>query len=191
MDDVETLGGIYDYLIEDSYAPTNLDDLLRSKIVCSVSAFDKLMHDIIHAGIVAIYSGKRASTPKYLNEPIALRVVAQLDLAEDAPRKNILSQAIHDKLRAMSFQSPDKVAEGLSYIWPESRKWKLIATAMGEDEGTVRSTLTEIVTRRNAIAHEADAQAFRTTKRSIDRKLTGDFSRFLRQLGETIHELAR
>lgn len=64
MDDVETLGGIYDYLIEDSYAPTNLDDLLRSKIVCSVSAFDKLMHDIIHAGIVAIYSGKRASTPK-------------------------------------------------------------------------------------------------------------------------------
>ncbi|MCI3206207.1 hypothetical protein DBA20_14690 [Pandoraea capi] len=191
MDDVEAFAAFYDFLVENMRGQKSLDDLLRSKIVCSVSAFDKLMHDIIHIGIIDIYSGNRTSTPKYLDEPIPLGVVAQLKGVEDAPRSNIFSQTIRDKLRAMSFQHPDKVVDGLSYIWHEKRKWKKIASAMGEDEATVRVFLYEVVRRRNAIAHEADVHHFLQAKRPINREMATDFTRFMRRLGETIHELVR
>lgn len=189
MDDVDAMDSVYDYVLRNMRRPGNLDDLLRSKIVCSVSAFDRLLHDIIHTGIVNIYSGNRPSTPKYLDEPIPMRLVAQLNTSGNFPNDGVFAHAMRGKLRALSFQNPEKVADGLSYIWAENRKWQKIATAMGADESFVRSMLKEIVTRRNSIAHEADIGCFEKTKRPIDPKTTSDFTHFMRRLGETIHEL--
>ncbi|VVE29571.1 hypothetical protein PCO31010_03600 [Pandoraea commovens] len=64
MNDVDALTDIYDRLIENARATSSYDDLLRSKIVSSVSAFDKLLHDLIRIGMVEIYRGSRPTTPK-------------------------------------------------------------------------------------------------------------------------------
>ncbi|VVD94925.1 hypothetical protein PAQ31011_01836 [Pandoraea aquatica] len=189
MDDVDAMTVIHDYLAENKLRARSLDDVLRSKVVSSVSAFDRLLHDVIHTGMVDIYAGQRASTPKYLGETIPIGIVVRLKVAGDSPNDNVFSRTIQNKLRALSFQSPDKVADGLSYIWAENRKWQKIAAVMGEDETYVRATLETIVRRRNSIAHEADMDAEYKFKRSIDLQLTTDFARFIRKLGETIHGL--
>ncbi|APD11128.1 hypothetical protein UC34_03475 [Pandoraea vervacti] len=191
MDDVDALTSVYDYVRQNMPSNANADDLLRSKIVCSVSAFDKLMHDIIHTGIVEAYAGNRATTPKYLDEPIPLKIVARLDNAGESPRDTVFARSIRDKLRTLSFQHPEKVADGLSYIWPENRKWQRIAAAMGEEEKGVREMLKSIVQRRNAIAHEADLRSDDDVKQPISREGAVEAARFMRQLGETFHRLIR
>jgi len=50
------------------------DDLLRSQVVYAVSAFDKLIHDLVRIGMVQIFSGARPATAKYLSESI-LRII--------------------------------------------------------------------------------------------------------------------
>jgi len=191
MDDVDAMTRVHDYLAENKLRGRSLDDVLRSNVVSSVSALDRLLHDIIHTGMIDIYAGHRASTPKYLGETIPIGIVARLKVAGDSLNDNVFSRTIRNKLRALSFQSPDKVADGLSYIWAENRKWQKIAAVMGEDEAYVRATLETIVHRRNSIAHEADMDAEYKFKRSIDPQLTTDFARFIRKLGETIHGLVR
>ncbi|MFJ2992370.1 HEPN domain-containing protein [Pandoraea sp. NPDC087047] len=189
MNDADALTGIYDYLTENVRGPVSFDDLLRSKIVYSVSAFDKLLHDIIRIGMVDIFSGNRPSTPKFLNEPIPLKVVEQLRSPAAPPSEIVFAQTIREKLKTLSFQDPEKVADGLSYIWSENQKWQKISAEMGDDEKTVRTTLKLIVSRRNAIVHEADIDMSAEAKRPIDRQSAGDVTRFLRNLGETIHRL--
>ena len=132
------------------------DDLLRFQIVYSVSALDKLIHDIIRIGMIQIFTGKRPATSKYLSEKISMGAYVNLSLATIPPKEYYFEQEIINKLSIVAYQSPDKIADGLSYIWDEEHKWQRIATAMGMKEDKVRTQLKLIVDRRNKIAHEAD-----------------------------------
>lgn len=49
------LGVLYDNLSAIVPNPEQFDDLLRSQVVHAVSAFDKLMHDLIRIGMVKIF----------------------------------------------------------------------------------------------------------------------------------------
>lgn len=189
MNDVDALTGLYDYLSDTISAPISFDDLLRSKIVYAVSAFDKLIHDIIRIGMVEIYMGKRPPTPKFLSEPIPMSVVQQLTSLTTPPPEVIFSQAIRTKLKTLSFQDPEKVADGLSYIWPENQKWQKIAAEIGKDDKVTRTTLKVITTRRNAIVHEADIDPVSDLKLPISRIEANDVATFLREVGEAIHKL--
>lgn len=180
---------LYDYLVKTICNSANFDDLLRSKIVYAVSAFDKLMHDIICKGMVEIYVGKRPTTPKYLAEPIRLELVQQLNDATIPPPEVIFELAMRDKLKILSFQDPDKLADGLAYIWNEKQKWSKIANTIGNDEKNMRTKLKLIVARRNSIVHEADIDPVSETKRLISRGEVEDLGRFLRKVGEAIHAL--
>lgn len=189
MDETDALTGLYDYLVEEVKAPANFDDLLRSKIVYSVSAFDKLMHDTIRKGMVEIYKGNRSVTQKYLSEPIQMGIVNQLISTTTPPPEVIFEQAVRAKLKTLSFQDPDKIADGLSYIWAENQKWQKISAAMGQDEKTLRTTLKLIASRRNAIVHEADIDPVSDAKIPITRSEAKDIVDLLRQVGETIRSL--
>lgn len=189
MRDATALTEIYDYLKRTVVAPMSFDDLLRSKIVYSVSAFDKLMHDLIRGGMVQIYTGKRAPTPKYLAEPITLSVAQQLATTSTPPPEVIFEQAIQAKLKTLSFQDPDKLADGLSYIWKESQKWQRIAAGIGMPEKTARTTLRLIAVRRNAIVHEADMDPFTGSKLPITKAESDDVVSFLLNVANEICRL--
>lgn len=191
MGDADALTTLYDYLSGTVGGPLSFDDLLRSKFVYAVSAFDKLIHDIVRSGMVEIYTGARQPTAKYLAEPIPMAVAQQLITPATAPPEAVFEQTIRAKLKTLSFQDPDKVSDGLAYIWSENQKWQKIAAAIGADEKVTRTTLKVIATRRNSIVHEADIDPISETKLPISRGEVEGVATLLRNVGEAIYALTR
>lgn len=189
IQDADALAGVFEFLTNSIVGPMSFEDLLRSKVVYSVSAFDKLIHDLVRVGMVEIFLGRRPPTAKYNNEPISLQSAQQLESATTPPREFIFEQLVQAKLKLLSFQDPDKVADALSYIWPEQHKWQRIAYAIGTDEKTARTTLKLIVSRRNSIVHEADMDPATHTKLPITKLEADAVSSFLLSLGNAIGAL--
>jgi hypothetical protein len=79
------LGVLYNHLISTVAIPEQFDDLLRSQIVNAVSAFDKLMHDLIRIGMVRMFENQRPSTSKYLSETVAIQHLPALALGTVPP----------------------------------------------------------------------------------------------------------
>ena len=182
-------GSVYDFLKGAVGGPVNYDDILRFWIVNSVSAIDKLVHDLVRNGMVEIFSGLRTPTPKYLAEPVALSLVNQLMSSQTPPAVVVFEQSIRAKLKVLTFQDPDKVADGLSYIWGEGQKWQKIAAAIGMEDQPARVKLKLIVSRRNAIVHEADQDPITHEKLSISRAECADVADFLQKVGNAICDL--
>ena len=108
---------LYEYLEDSMNSPLSFDDLLRAQIVYSVSAFDKLIHDIIRIGMIEIFTGQRQATTQYLQESISIKTYNELTSSTMfPPKKYIFEQAVFNKLKTISYQEPEKVAQGLSYI---------------------------------------------------------------------------
>lgn len=189
MRDAASLTDIYDYLSKTVVVPISFDDLLRSKIVYSVSAFDKLIHDRIRIGMVEIYTGRRPPTSKYLAEPIPLATAQNLATTSTPPPEVIFEQTIQAKLKTLSFQDPDKLADGLSYVWGETQKWRAISMGIGMDEKVARTTLRLIATRRNAIVHEADMDPTTSEKLPITKTECDGVANFLLRVGTEISRL--
>src|SRR6266702_7263913 len=116
---VRDLATLYDYLCANLKTPMTFDDLLRFQIVYSVSALDKLIHDIIRIGMLRIFVGKRPVTNKYLSERISMSAYANLSAATIPPKEFYFEQEIISKLGTITYQSPENIADGLSYIWDE------------------------------------------------------------------------
>ncbi|MDF3822928.1 HEPN domain-containing protein [Leptospira sp. 96542] len=183
------LGILYAHLKETVTLPEPFDDLLRSQIVNAVSALDKLMHDLVRIGMVRIFEGLKPSTNKYLNEPIPIQYLPGLAAGAVPPPPVRFEEVIREKLSTQSFQDPEKIAGGLSYIWNENNKWLIIAQGLGVAEGEARRKLKLIVTRRNAIVHEADLDPVTNQKQSITQAEAKDISDFLLNLGNRICDL--
>lgn len=166
----------------------NFDDLLRAHLVYSLSAFDKLIHDLIKIGMVEIFLNRRPSTPKYLAEGISLEIHNRILSASIPPKEYYFENEIARKLSFLSFQDPNKVAEGLSFIWAHPHKWQLIADRMGEDQHTAKTTLKTIVARRNQIVHEADIDITTGRKYSIDQAEIETACDFILSCGRAIYD---
>ncbi len=184
IEEARNLTSLYDYLDNSITSPFSFDDLLRAQVVYAVSAFDKLIHDIVRIGMVQIFMGQRRATPKYLAESITIETHAQLISATIPPREYVFEQAIMRKLKAVSYQEPNKVADGLSYIWNERQKWQKIATNMAVPDSEARTTLKLIVDRRNVIVHESDIDPTTNQKYSISKDECTSITDFLEKCGE-------
>ena len=180
------LGALYDHLVNNVAIPNAFDDLLRSQLVYAVSAFDKLVHDLVRIGMVQAFAGARRPTEKYLNEGIQLRHLALLSPVSIPPPAVVFEQIVREKLSTLSFQDPNKLADGLSFIWPETQKWHVLAGALGMSDDDARTTLRLIATRRNAIVHEADLDPVTHNKQTITKQEAEDATSFLRRLGTEI-----
>lgn len=183
------LGGLYDHLSTLVTIQEQFDDLLRSQIVYAVSAFDKLMHDLIRIGIVQIFEGTRSPTGKYQNEGIPIQHLAQLMPGSTPPPAMRFEEIVREKLSTLSFQDPNKIVDGLSFIWNENQKWQHIARGLGMSDGDVKRKQKLIVTRRNAIVHEADLDPVSNVKQAITRDEAKQTSDFLLLLGDKIYDL--
>ncbi|WP_028054185.1 hypothetical protein [Sinorhizobium medicae] len=169
--------------------PFNVDDLLRGQIVTSMAAFDKLMHDLIRIGMVQIFSGQRAPTPKYLAEAIDMETHEAIKSATLPPPAIVFEQAIIRKLSRLSFQDPVKVADGLSLIWNEKQKWEKIGGVLGQPAKNLQTELKLIAQRRNAIVHESDMDPITGAKLVVDEHDTHRITSFLETCGKAIHSL--
>lgn len=146
------------------------DDLLRYQLVHIVSALDKLIHDLIISGMVESFVGLRPPTAKFVNEQIPVGVVQKLLHEEIPPKEYTFRELIAQKLKTISYQHPDKIAEGLSYIWDESHKWKKIAAHLDLSDNDLKKSLILLITRRNAIVHESDIDPISRKQNGISRE---------------------
>lgn len=165
----------------------NFDDLLRAHFVHAVSAFDKLLHDIIKIGMLEIFQERRQTTPKYLSEGISLEIHNKISKATIPPKEYYFESEVTKKLSYMSFQDPNKIADGLSLIWIEPHKWQVIANDMGVEMSKARTTLKTISTRRNQIVHEADINMATGKKYSIEKDETVNVANFILSCGTSIY----
>jgi hypothetical protein len=189
MEEAKSLTSLYEYLETSIKSPFSFDDLLRSQVVYSVSAFDKLMHDVIRVGMIEIFMGRRQSTPQYLAESISTSTYNELISATVPPKEYVFEQSIVKKLKTISYQSPEKVAEGLSYIWNEKQKWQKIAARMSLNDADARTRLKLIADRRNSIVHESDINPLTNQKYSISKTECQSMTNFLCECGEAIVDL--
>lgn len=188
----KAISDLYNYLTKQLGQNGHMaDDLLRAQMVYAVSAFDKLMHDLIRIGLIEIFEGKRPETAKYGNEPIQMQFINAIKNATIPPPVYYFEQAMLQKLKVMSFQEPNKVVDGLAFIWDESQKWQKIATALHYDEKSLKTDLKLIVERRNKIVHEADINVLDGSKLSIDTESSGKAISLLENLGTAIFNLVK
>jgi len=183
------LGVLYDHLSTTVPIPEQFDDLLRSQIVNAVSAFDKLMHDLIRIGMVRIFENLRPSTGKYLSETITIQHLPGLATGTVPPPAVRFEEIVREKLSRLTFQDPTKIADGLSYIWNENQKWQQISLGLGMTDEDAKRKQKLIVTRRNAIVHEADLDPVTNQKQPIARAEATDICNFLMTLGNRIFDL--
>jgi hypothetical protein len=143
------------------FATDALPDLLRASIVMLVSAIDAYFHAKIIAHVVRL-ANKGAHMPKALGkETISVKDFVK---ARQYKRKmTVVRNALNEKLGYQSLQSPEKVAKALAMIGV-SDFWRSVAKCMGAKEKAVTEGLTNIVKRRNRIAHEGDLSQSKKTR---------------------------
>lgn len=184
---VETL---YEYVKNQIVVSIDISDLLRWQWVQYVSSFDKFIHDIVRIGMLEIFLGKRAPTPKYKNFTIDLQTYKNMgnDLNSAAV---ILERYIVLKHSFLAFQDPQKVADALSFIWDEPDKWGKISALMCRDKNDCKTYLKNIVIRRNQIVHEGDCTDNFLTRQDIFQEDVLEIRRYILELGKSIYICVR
>lgn len=189
MVQAKDISALYDFLDGTVVVPHSFDDLLRSQLVYAVSAFDKLIHDLVRIGMVQIFTGNRPTTAKYLSEPVSMQAHIDIVQATMPPKEHIFEQALFRKFKIVSFQDPVKIGDGLSYIWNEPQKWQKIGAALGMSDAVVKTQLKLIADRRNAIVHEADIDPVTNIKIPIAKNDSESSLIFLQSCGNAIANL--
>ena len=185
IQDTRNTFALYDYLRNIVKPPYDYSDLLRWQWAQAVSALDKLIHDLIRVGMCDIFVGKRSSTAKFAGFFVTMEVY---DLMKNEPAlsENTIEQFVILKNKTCSYQDPDKIADGLSYIWGENHKWRRISEIMGMDERTVKTELKNISIRRNQIVHEGDYHLNFDNRQTIEKEDVEEVLNFIEAVGHAI-----
>ena len=190
MKDTRNVDVLYDYLHDYVVPPYDYSDLLRWQWVQSVSALDKLIHDLVRIGMRESFCGNRQITDKFNTFTINFSTYQQL---QKSPVSSaiIFEQYVTSKNKTLSFQDPDKISDGLAYIWAEKHKWQAISAQMEKSEADVRTELKNISIRRNQIVHEGDYVSPQLTRQTIEKADSDEVINFINQLGTAIYTLVR
>jgi RiboL-PSP-HEPN len=181
---------LYRYMTDHIRAPYAYEDLLRSQLVYAVSAFDKLIHDLVRIGMLQIFMGQRLATPAYLARTITIQTHGDLTGATFPPKEFLFQQEIVQQLSRSTFQDPDRIVEGLAHIWSATDKWAMVAKKFGSmSSADVRTRLKLIANRRNAIVHEADMDPLTNAKTPITAQECEQSVAFLLACGQAITNL--
>lgn len=190
MQDTRSNTALYDYVNKVMKPPMDYSDLLRLQWIQSVSALDKLIHDFVRVGMCQIFNGLRPATNKFNSFSIDIDV--HLEIASNPLDANrIFEQFIIGKFKSYSFQDPDKISDGLAYIWNEKHKWRSISSQMGIGEDTVKTELKNIATRRHQIVHEGDYILANLSRQNIEKVDVEEVMNFIEKIGDTIFNLVK
>lgn len=189
LDDSKQLRYLYAHCVEGLNFPGAYCDLLRMSVTYSMSALDKLIHDLVLYGMVETYMGRRHATRKFKSEGVSIQNHLELSNASIPPSEIIFEGIVKQKIGHLSFLDPEKMADALSLIWNQDHRWREIANAMGRKEQDVKTELRNIYKRRNAIVHEADKDPVTNAKMPLPLDDAERIENFIRDLGNAIYKL--
>jgi len=188
--DTRNSGVLYNYLNIVVHPPYDYSDLLRWQWAQSVSALDKLIHDLVRIGMLEIFQRLRPITPKFSAFTISIQSHMQM-VGNYNIAYNIFEQQIIHKHGFLSFQDPDKISDALSHIWTEPHKWAVLATQIGTTEPLIRTQLKNISIRRNQIVHEGDYSSNLLQRQPIFESDVIDVLDFISSIGEVIYNAVK
>ncbi len=183
---VKELDALFIHLKDNLHLPNDLTDILRAEWVYSVSAMDKLIHELIRIGMIEAFQGRRVRTNKFSAFGVTTNTLTSSLTGTVPPPEYWFEQEIIERHKTLAFQAPEKIAEALSLIWDEQHKWQTLATAIGLDQSTLTTKLKTIVSRRNQIVHEADLDLATAVRNNIDKTDIDDVVAFIEKLSEAI-----
>lgn len=183
---VKELDALYIHLKDTLHLPNDLTDLLRAEWVYTVSAMDKLIHELVRIGMIEAFQGRRKKTSKFLSFGVSTNTLTTTLSTSVPPPEYWFEQEVIERHKALSFQAPEKIADALSLIWDEQYKWQVLATATGITQAVLTTKLKTIISRRNQIVHEADLDLLSGVRNSIDKSDIDDVVPFIENLSEKI-----
>lgn len=182
----------YDYLNNQVKPPYDISDLLRWQWTQSVSALDKLIHDLVKIGLTQEYLNTRQRTDRFLGFSVPMVIHTKIELETNISLKVLIyQQFITERLSCESYQDPNKIAEALSFIWDEPHKWQKISAEINMSETDTKTKLKSIIVRRNQIVHAGDYIDVSQPKQDINKSDVDDVCKFIFKLGEAIFNLVK
>jgi hypothetical protein len=187
---IKELDALYVYLTDVVRIPSDLSDLLRAQWVYAVSALDKLIHELIRIGMLEAFHGNRVRTSKFMAFGLSLDThyaIVNTTPTTLPPAEYWFEQEIVNRHKALSFQDPVKIADGLSLVWDEKHKWQRIAVALSLSHEDLTTRLKNIVARRNQIVHESDLDLLNGQRNAISKADTDFVTTFIEQIATEIY----
>ncbi len=89
LNDSRQLRYLYKHCVEDLNLPGSYCDLLRMSVTYSMSALDKLIHDLVVYGMVETYTGRRVATIKFQSEGVSIQNHIDLNNASVPPAETL------------------------------------------------------------------------------------------------------
>lgn len=192
IDRISNMHAIYKHLTNSlKFNQDDVADIIRSEIVYLISAFDRLIHDLVKIGMIEIFLGNRPMTAAYKKFTISIEQSNMINNSTVPPPEFVFEQIIVKSHKHLSFQEPDKISNALSLIWDENHKWQKIATELGLSQNDVKIKLKNLVIRRNQIVHESDIDLFSGNLLPIFETDVESATTFIKDLGCKIYELVQ
>jgi hypothetical protein len=159
------LSTLYAYLAKNITGVMQPDELLRAEWVARVSALDLYIHELVAQLMLAIFEGRRPTTPAYLRFHISNETLNRIRAAATPSEASAAFDLyIRDHLSRITYQDPDDIADGVR-LCSTVELWNDVAINLGATPTTktdqaknLKTQLSLIVRRRNIIAHEGDLQ---------------------------------
>jgi hypothetical protein len=152
-------------------------DVYRAAWVQTVAALDHWAHQEIYDRMLRLSEQPAAAKPdKYRQFDLPLGIFEEVHTGKLSMRE-ALERQMRAKLGYETYQNPDKIRQGFSYVANTNDLWLRVAKVLNEQSGkqgghtgvSVQNRLKEIVQRRNKIAHEYDENPVNAPdKNSID-----------------------
>lgn len=189
LDQLET---IHSFLDGQTTNALDLSDLLRAEYVQVISALDRYIHDLTLSGMLDVFSGNRKMPPAFQKFTLPTSLALQIASPPMGISPEMLfEQEIRNKHSFLSFQQPDKIADAVR-LFCEIELWKEVAIKLSVDVKVLKEKLTNIVDRRNKIAHESDKKpGFPNELWPIDRQIVNDTKIFIKDLCYSINTVTK
>ncbi|WP_147456190.1 hypothetical protein [Aquitalea palustris] len=161
----DLLSVLHQFVSSKLTAAVDPDEILRAEWVARVSALDLYIHEKIAQGMLDIFSGIKPETAAYSKFQLPNHVISKIRTAA-SPQVccTAFDLEIREKLSTLTFQDPDKIADGVRLI-SNIELWNSVAIHLGATQANksekakeIKRSLSIIVSRRNKIAHEGDLQ---------------------------------
>jgi hypothetical protein len=159
------LSTLHAYLENNVAAVMQPDELLRAEWVARVSALDLYVHELVAQKMVATFEGHRPPTPAFLRFQISADTLGRIRAATTASEATAAFDLhVRECLSRITYQFPDDIAEGIR-LCSSVELWNEVALHTGATQAnknavakSLKTDLSLVIRRRNAIAHEGDLQ---------------------------------
>lgn len=186
------LGAVYDLCLGRAPLLTNqLDEILRAQIVLSVSAFDTFIHDCVRIGIVRQFTTAGVLSNSLKSYSIPFEDFQTINALPTINDKTLYLDGVIKKVNSkISYQRPASIENAMSLLGV-GNIWSKVSMGMKMPASDIKAELSNIVNRRNMIAHESDLDALGVSLNPITKAEVNHVLSFLYGLAINIYYLIK